>query len=310
MRATLITRGKLRHEDYSYFPPRDSDLWWLAYDDYTNFNTDSESLLLESHAGRWHLYGMGVPSSRRDSTGTAVRYAWALDGECGSDVDVRQGYDFLRLWCDPAARGALGDGLDEWATEVVVHEWYQSKGSLPTGENVKRALNQAVGLALDKISRGSVSERTLPSTTTWGGRPGGTRAGGLYARGGVDELLDCAAALLRGDISGVALVLNLVEVSPQIPLSSDLAAIVARRGSHALLLAAASQEPVGQVEVATPMPPEVGAGPKGHIDRSLAWERRPDAVLMTGTPSVSRRTVLVIFCAVVCLSALVAFLLI
>ncbi|MGQ0778742.1 MAG: hypothetical protein ACT4NY_30730 [Pseudonocardiales bacterium] len=282
MHTTIMTRGKPRGDEYSYFPPMTGDSWWRKYRDETSF--EHPTLLLEAGPGEWRLYAGGIPSNRRDSTSTRIQYSCILTGESTDSDDVRTAQSLVWAWSHAARREDLGRVLDQWTTEDTVAEWFQSSARVPSADDVAHAVADAIRQASDEmIDPPSASPRSVEYPKLGGvvGMKGSsfTRVGGLTSSGGTQTLLTAAVGLLQGEISGCALVLNLVNFSKQEP-SKALRSLVSPIGSYTLILDMSSSEPIR--EVVPIHVTEVMPGPK------VTWLRfatRKIASLLAGVRS-------------------------
>ncbi|MGH3864929.1 MAG: hypothetical protein ACRDQ4_02120 [Pseudonocardiaceae bacterium] len=251
MYATVMTRGNLRSHDYSYFPPVVGDSWWRAYRDETSF--EHPTLLLESNRGDWRLYAGGIPSDRCDSTGTRIQYSCILTGKLMLDDDVSTARSLISSWIRDEDRSSLGHVLDQWATEDKVSAWFQSSDTAPSADDVAHAVAGAIRQTVEGMTDPpSADTGTLTPRSPGDDAKGGSgsslarRAGGLASPGGEAELLAAATRLLGGEVSGCALVLNLVNFSSQQP-SEALGTLVSPLGPYTLILDMASSEPVRDV---------------------------------------------------------------
>ena len=279
MYTTVMTRGKLRRHEYSYFPSVTGDSWWRAYRVETSF--EHPTLLLESGPGDWRLYAGGIPSDRHDSTGTPIRYSCILTGKSTSENDVNTAQSLISAWIRDADRKSLGCVLDRWATEDTVSAWFQSSGSAPNADDVVRAVADAIHQTVEGMTdspSADTSDLRLQNSddVAVGSSSPFPRVGGLVSPGGATELLAAATRLLRAEITGCALVLNLVNFSRQQQPSEALGALVSQRGGpHILILDTSSSEPVRDVRN-WPVPTiEVMPDPKAPRPRRVPRTKVP-----------------------------------
>lgn len=249
MYAKIMTRGRSRGDDYSYFPPVTGDSWWRRYRDETSF--EHPTLLLEAGQGVWRLYAGGIPSDRRDSTGTRIRYSYILAGDSTDRDDVSTAQFLVWIWSRAGGREDLGHIFDQWATEETVAEWFQSSGSVPSANDVLRAVTDAIRQTSEGIvdpPSADTGTLELPNSGDVVGTRGSrlARVGGLASSDGTHTLRTAATSLLRGEMSGCALVLNLVNFSRQQP-SEDLRKLVSPLGPYTLILDMSSSEPIRDV---------------------------------------------------------------
>jgi hypothetical protein len=288
MYTTVMTRGKLRGHDYSYFPSVTGNSWWRAYRDETSF--EHPTLLLESGQGDWRLYAGGIPSDRHDSTGTPIQYSCIFTGKSTNDNDVSTARSLISAWIRDGDRKSLGRVLDQWATEDTVSAWFQSGGSAPSADDVIHAVADAIQQTVEGMSDSPLADTGNLRLQNSGDAAGGdgpplARVGGLASPGGATELLAAATRLLRDEISGCALVLNLVNFSRQRP-SEALGALVSRGGPYILILDMSSTEPVRDVWDWPVPTTEVMLNPKAPRPRRTL---RKTVSILTKIRMVSRR---------------------
>ncbi len=83
------TRDEGRARDYRFLGAAPEDAWWSEYGRLTEF--EGPSMLVTGESGTWRCYFTGIPSNRRDSTGTTIRFSIAGEGR----VDDAVGVDLL-----------------------------------------------------------------------------------------------------------------------------------------------------------------------------------------------------------------------
>ncbi|WP_187150992.1 hypothetical protein, partial [Treponema endosymbiont of Eucomonympha sp.] len=85
--------------DYEFFGAAPKEHWWSSL--YAPFFEDGAfNVFADIRADGWSAYLGGVESTRKDRTGTPVRYAFAGEGKRGDD-DARFFYDLLSFLLSP-----------------------------------------------------------------------------------------------------------------------------------------------------------------------------------------------------------------
>lgn len=263
MRVTVMTRGRARANDYTFFPEPPADSWWRAYGSHTSF--EHPTLLVESdgQAGTWRLYAGGIPSRRRDSQATRIRYSCVLDGGTGEAEGVGLARALVTAWLVEDERARLGRRLDQWAGEDIVDAWYLTDTTRPGPDEVAHAVAAAVD-----VTGPHEATPTAEATAPWPW-PGDVVVGSLAADEAKESLLTLVTALLTGTAAGAAVLLNLLDFGRWPDPSPDLVALVSRSGPDVLILDPHSATPfalaapTASASTPTPTVPEVMRGPKG-----------------------------------------------
>ena len=111
--------------DYRFLGAAPDAVWWSDFRGLTEF--EGPSLILLGDGLSWRLIASAIPSSRRDSEGSAVRFTLAAEGTCDID-DPDLALRLVSCWLAdagrPANESALGQKLDQVLTDDYVDTAY------------------------------------------------------------------------------------------------------------------------------------------------------------------------------------------
>lgn len=197
--AYVQTRGRPRHRDYDFLGAGPGEPWWRAYAGHTAF--ESPTVLVESSGTEYRVYLSGIPSARRDSVGTVIRYTLVLE-ETPDDPDGAGPDGVLALVsCWVAGGTTLTAALDEAFPEDDVERLLAA--TAPETDPHKRVLAAVRSLPPYRVSPVESpgdwlgSAESEPARTAFLGRVQDLVAGGAAGRalllnliGGPDDLAD------------------------------------------------------------------------------------------------------------------------
>ncbi len=105
MTAYLMTRGTPRRLDYRFVGAAPPDRWWAPLGDWLVL--EKAEVVVHSGPDGTDVLVSGIPSARRDSVTTAIRYTLVVDGAAPGLL-----HGLAAAGLDPEARTALGAALD------------------------------------------------------------------------------------------------------------------------------------------------------------------------------------------------------
>jgi hypothetical protein len=201
MQVLIETRG--RTQDYQFLGSAPGRRWWSAYRRCTSF--EDPTAIVRSDGRRWEAYVGAIPSGRSDNVGRTIRFNLVLVGEVGNPAGGRVVVPLLEAWLDLVAGKdeVLRRALDAEFTEEHVEDWL-AKPNLGD-ERDQAIMAWALGCFGDRQPEPVSQSGTR--TGRWLGSAADVRAR--------KEFLTHAAGILRGDLPGRALVLNLVATPEQ-----------------------------------------------------------------------------------------------
>lgn len=220
------TRGSALPDDYKFLGAGPARAWW--YQDYRDWTTfDHPTVLVEGDGHGWRLYVGAIPSSRHDPTGSTNRVAVVAESGGGAsggadgaadgaaDVDPEALVRLVEAWLGDVAEqrepGRVRDALDAAFSGEVVDRLYAG-GSV---EDVRARLRAAcVGLGEPTAGPPDVPGSWIAPVH------GGAGRSAFVAR---------VRAILRGESSGSAIFVNLVDRAadfPRAPGDPPLAVLV------------------------------------------------------------------------------------
>jgi hypothetical protein len=192
------TRGRPRHRDYDFLGDGPGEPWWRAYAGHTAF--ERPTVLVESDGTGYRAYLSGIPSGRRDSVGTVIRYTVVLRS-VGDGPPVVRPAGVLALvgcWLDDQAAGGVGvvsRALDAEFPEAEVERMLATTDPVAPGEVRDRVL--AAVAALPPADPADDEE----TADWWGDCAAPAARAAFTAR---------VSRLLGAGLAGRALLLNLV----------------------------------------------------------------------------------------------------
>ena len=197
MKIFVQTRGNTA--DYAFLGGAPPDRWWRDdFHDATSF--EQTTLIIKGNRTDWKCFISGIPSSRVDRVGSAIRYSIALEGQCGVEVDT-----ILRLVAacleDVSSRSPKGHvqiAMDHSFDEISVERLLKIRGR--TSESATE---------VETLALKAFSELPLPKTST-GRLENDSWVDSLYSPDAIIEFLSRCSQLLRGSFDGNAAVLNLL----------------------------------------------------------------------------------------------------
>jgi len=195
------TRGAARASDYCFLGQAPHTPWWRTYRDQTTF--DHPTLIMHSDGSGWQAYLSGIPSTRVDAVGTAVRYTVALEGACGAAEAAANApaLAIIAAWLSDIGRGisAAAPGQVQSAFDREF-----------PGQVVERLLGEGRdGIWPEAQQRALAAVRSLPAVRPGAGGRAGSWIGEVAAQLPRAEFLSRAAELFAG-APGRALFLNLI----------------------------------------------------------------------------------------------------
>lgn len=214
MKIFIQTRGKIA--DYAFLGGAPSNRWWLDFRDATSF--EQPTLIVGGDRKGWHCFLSGIPSSRVDRVGTAVRYSVALEGPCG--VKVEPVLSLIAAWLEDSTsstpKGHVQLALDHAFDEATVERLLNTRGANTESANeVERlALEALCKLAFPKQFVGKFSSESWVGSTT--------------SPDAKNEFLARCSQLILGDFDGSAAVLNLLGTADEaVGLAGKFTSLVA-----------------------------------------------------------------------------------
>lgn len=202
MKIFVRTRGK--SADYAFLGGAPSNRWWLDFRDATSF--EQPTLIVGGDRKEWHCFLSGIPSSRVDRVGTAVRYSVVLEGSC--NVKVETVLSLIAAWLEDATSDipknhvqlALDHAFDEATVERLLH--IRGAQTESANEVQRLALEALCKLRFPKKFVGEVASESWVGSTT-----------SLDAK---SEFLARCSQLILGDFDGSAAVLNLLGTADEV----------------------------------------------------------------------------------------------
>ncbi|ROO61645.1 hypothetical protein EDC02_3594 [Micromonospora sp. Llam0] len=176
MHAYLLTRGTPRNLDYAFLGSEPATHWWDRLSDANFINIDRFEVAARADGSGLSLLLSGLPSARRDSIGTPIRFTVVVDG-LQDDPELLA--DLVAVALSPAGRAALGRQLDE---EFPYPEINAIRAGTDPGTDIGvRTLRALRSGSTDEALAGAGTR-----TGTGDGTGGGTTADGGAAPAGRD----------------------------------------------------------------------------------------------------------------------------
>lgn len=222
MKAYINTRLCERNNDYQFLeenPPLD---WWKSYTvDNLLSKEENGTLIITSNGEKWQIYLSGLPSVRKDSSNTPIRYTLVLEGETKKDFDVpikmlRAGIRTMERLSRRAAQESPIN-LDQHLSEVQLRAWYDGGNNQFQGD-----LAFAIAEVLRDVERPNDTGTEQVAGGWWGG---------IQSESCIQAWLKTADSLVMGS-QGLAAYLNYAdpEDMPAIVHQNVLCAILVQNG--------------------------------------------------------------------------------
>lgn len=207
MKLSLRTRS--RDRDYVFVGRRQVDPWWNRGDFGKLFSSERPAVAVRRRGKEWQALLTGVPSDRKDTHNTVIRFTILAESEAGdkaSDAEsvVRAVAEWLRGCREGQIEGAYITGvLRRRFPEDEVEQWFS--GASPHGEEapdpkVAEKIERVLKECFDGCPADDEIEAAGTSPERW--------IGGLHNSNSQGRFVRVMSGLLRADraLEGIALV--------------------------------------------------------------------------------------------------------